>query len=444
MNKEIDLKSAYLNWYLKAFEKFEAGLNGHRETEMHKIRREAIAVFKKEGFPTPRQEEWKYTNLRSLTARQFPLSEFPPQVSRQDIAPFLLRADSRRMLVFINGHFSRELSRPGNDNGLLVLDNLKNAFFTRPDQLMKYFATGVDYRTNPVAALNTAFALEGAFVYVPADVQIDEPIHLLYISHPGDTSFQAHPRNLFVIGENSSVQIVETHCHLSNFPYFVNRVSEIHLSAAARLAHLTIQDESVQAFSLSTVVVSQEANSSYRNIRLDLGGSLVRNNLNVHLQGKGGEAHLYGLYLGNNRQHIDNHTLIEHRESNCSSNELYKGILSDKARGVFSGAILVQPGAQKTNAFQNNNNLLLSEEAEVDSRPQLKIFADDVRCTHGATIGQLDKEALFYLRQRGIGEEEANVMLRYAFAADILNEIKPELIRLKMEQMVNRKFREFK
>lgn len=438
----MEEKLTYIDWYLKKFEEFEAGLNGHRELHVNKIRREAIDVFRKEGFPTPRQEEWKYTNLKSLSGQQFPLAKFPGEVSREDIAPFFFRTDSKRVLVFVNGYFSRELSRVESDSKILVLDNLKNAFLTHQNLVKKYFATGADYRKNSVAALNTAFALEGAFIYVPAGVQISEPIYLLHISHPGDSSFQAHPRSLFVIDENSTVQIVEAHYHLSDFPYFNNRVSEIHISAGARLNHITIQDESQQAFCLSTGVVRQEANSEYRNIRLDIGGALVRNDLNVHLKGEGGETHLYGLYLGNGHQHIDNHTLVDHQRSNCVSNELYKGILTDKARGVFSGAIIVQQDAQKTNAFQSNKNLLLSSEAEVDSRPQLKIFADDVRCTHGATIGQLDEEALFYLRQRGISEEDANVMLRYAFATDILAEIKPEFIRKKVEERVNRRFRE--
>jgi len=442
MDKAMDEKSTYIDWYQAKFEEFEAGLNGHRELDVNKIRREAIDVFRKQGFPTTRQEEWKYTNLKPLSGQQFPLAKFPEQVSREDIAPFLFQTDSSQVLVFINGYFSRELSRVETNGKILVLDNLKNAFLTHQNLVKKYFAASADYRKNPVAALNTAFALEGAFVYVPGGVQLSEPIYLLNISHPVDASFQAHPRNLFVIDQDSAVQIVEAHYHLSDFPYFNNRVSEIHISANARLDHITIQDESQQAFCISTGVIRQGANSVYRNIRLDIGGALVRNNLNVRLEGEGGETHLLGLYLGNGRQHIDNHTMVDHQKSNCISNELYKGILADKSRGVFSGAIVVQPGAQKTNAFQSNKNLLLSSEAEVDSRPQLKIFADDVRCTHGATIGQLDEEALFYLRQRGISEEDANVMLRYAFAADILTEIKPEFIRKKVEEIVNRRFRE--
>jgi Fe-S cluster assembly protein SufD len=305
-----------------------------------------------------------------------------------------------------------------------VIRSLSSAFTENPDLIKTYLTRYASYREEPFIALNTAFAREGTFIFVPDNTILEEPIHVINISDPGQVTFQSHPRNLIIIGKNSQVSLVESLNHLSDNVYFQNSVSEVLVRENAIVDHIKIQDESKLSFRIATTQVQQEQSSVYHAFSIDLGGALVRNNLNIGLTGENAEANLFGFYLINGKQHLDNHTNIDHLVPNCNSNELYKGILDGKSRAVFSGTIFVEKNAQKTNAFQSNKNLLLSNEAEIDSKPQLKIFADDVKCSHGATIGQIDDQALFYLRQRGISLEDAHILLRQAFAVDVFEKIR--------------------
>jgi Fe-S cluster assembly protein SufD len=266
---------------------------------------------------------------------------------------------------------------------------------------------------------------------------LEEPIHLLNISDSGAHSFLAHPRHLVFVGAGSQVKIIESYHHLGNQAYFNNIVTEMVVEEEANVEHVRIQNEGRQAFHIAAREVQQAKGSVYSSISIDLGGALVRNNFHLRLNAENCEGNLYGFYMCSGQQHVDNHTLIDHAMPHCNSKEHYKGILDDKAHGVFNGKVMVRPDAQKTNAYQSNQCLLLSNDATINAKPQLEIFADDVKCSHGAAIGQLDEDAAFYLRSRGIGEEEANSMLRYAYASEILDHIKIEPVRERLDKMVN-------
>ncbi|MGH7452249.1 MAG: Fe-S cluster assembly protein SufD, partial [bacterium] len=335
-----------------------------------------------------------------------------------------------------------ELSRVESSVHGLVIDSLAQVLQRGDEITGKYLGRYADYENEAFIALNTAFADDGAFIRVPRKVVLDEPIHLLNISDSSKMSFLAHPRNLALIGEGSQVQIIESYHHLSNQAYFNNVVTEIVLEENAIVDHVSIQNESRQSYHVAAREVHQEKGSVYSSISIDLGGALVRNNLSLRLNAENCEGNLYGFYMATGQQHVDNHTLIDHAMPHCNSKEHYKGILDDKAHGVFNGKVMVRPDAQKTNAYQSNQCLLLSNEAVINAKPQLEIFADDVKCSHGAAIGQLDEDAAFYLRSRGIGEEEANSMLRYAYASEILDHIKIEPVRERLDKMVNAGFKE--
>ncbi|NIV96644.1 Fe-S cluster assembly protein SufD, partial [candidate division KSB1 bacterium] len=302
--------------------------------------------------------------------------------------------------------------------------------------VQKHLGQYAAFENEAFTALNTAFAEDGVLIHVPDNTVIEEPIHFINLTVSEDSEIVSHPRNLFVAGKNSQLTIIDTYHCLADSTYFNNVVTEFFVDENANVDHIKIQEESVEAFHIMSTHVQQERSSVYTNINIDLGGLLVRNNFSLLLNAENCESHLFGFYFGEDRQHVDNHTFMDHAKPHCFSNELYKGILGGKARGVFNGKILVRPNAQKTNALQSNKSLLLTGDATINAKPQLEIFADDVKCTHGATIGQLDEEAMFYLRSRGISEEMVAAMLRYAFAADVFENIKIESIRKKLDTRI--------
>ncbi len=423
-------------WYLKLFQQWRSQGQPPNGDPLSALRENAIKRFAELGFPHIRMEEWKYTSVEPIVRRRFSLEAPPAQVDAETLARFRYFEQTSIVLVFLNGRFQPEWSViPRLPQGVIISDLLQ-AFKQHEALIKPHFARYLAYKDEAFAALNTAFAWQGIFVYLPSNIVLEQPIHLLNLAHPGGQEFAANPRYLFVLGANSQATILETHNFLNDSAYFYNQASEIVLQDGARLQHIKIQDDSRQSFRVTTTRVVQKNNSHYHAVSIDLGGLLVRNNLTVDLDGENSESHLYGFYLATERQHIDNHTNINHLKPYCDSNEMYKGILTDRGRGVFSGTIYVHRNAQKTNAFQSNKNLLLSKEAEIDTKPQLKIFADDVKCSHGATIGQLDEDALFYLRQRGIEETEAHVMLRYAFAADVFDKIGLPEIKEKLDNLL--------
>jgi len=438
--KTSDIKNPPLmDWYIKNFKTFEARLNGNGNGFYSALRKKALQQFEEMGFPKPRSEDWKYTNIQPILDREFQLPGSDTQEELPEINDLLYADFDCYLLVFVNGKFIPALSQNKSSNSKIKISNLKSAFESDAEILEKYLTQYAEISSDSFTALNTAYSEDGLFVFIPDNTELDKPVHLLNISDPGDSYFQSHPRNLIVLGNNSQGSIVETHYHTSDGVYFHNAVSEIIIGADSRLLYSRIQDDSTSAYRISRTNFHQSDNSLLEAINIDLGGAIVRNNTDITLDGEQVESNLYGFYHLQGNQHVDNHTNINHLKPNCNSNELFKGILDDKARGVFSGIIYVARDAQKTNAFQSNKNLLLSQEAEIDTKPQLKIFADDVKCSHGATIGELDDESVFYLQQRGIGKAEAEALLRAAFAGEVTGKIRHEAVKIRVENLINQR-----
>ncbi|HTK83265.1 MAG TPA: Fe-S cluster assembly protein SufD [Bacteroidota bacterium] len=439
MVKKTQNDSPATAWYVASFESFAKSLNGESASFAHDLRKSAIAEFEKLGFPTTRDEEWKYTDVSPIAKLKFTpvVSHKVNGVTAKDIEPFTLDNLSCHRVVFVNGHFSKELSQIGSLPAGVRICSLAEAVRNNDEQVKKHLARHVEAGANAFIALGTAFLYDGLYMAVPKNIVLDLPVHLVFLSSGLETEFAVFPRNLIVVDDNSQCAIIESHVSLKNNVYFTNAIAEVVLGSNAIVEYDKLQLESERAFHISNLSVSQDRSSSFTSNAISLGGSLVRNNVLVVLGGEGAEATLNGLYLGTGKQHIDNHTTIDHARPHCPSHELYKGILSGKSKGVFNGKIKVRQEAQKTDAKQTNKNLILSDEASVDTKPQLEIFANDVKCTHGATIGQLDEEAIFYLRSRGVGIENARDMLIYAFASDVIDRIKVEPLRELLHEMIH-------
>lgn len=422
-------------WYLSNFDRFESSLNGSQNGPFHAIRKKAISRFADLGFPTTRNEEWKYTSVAPILEHKFNLASGSVNVSKETVSRFLFDGVAKNVLVFVNGHFDESLSQLQSLPQGLIVDNLRNVI-SNGSPLPEKYHTGFESTNESFTTLNTAFAHDGLYINVPKGMTVEDPIFLLYLSDAANDSFVAHPRNLIVASQSSHVRFLEFYHSLSEAAYFNNVVTEVFVEEEAVVDHIKIQEENDLAYHIANTQITQDRRSVFNCVSIDLGGALVRNNLNVRLNAENCETHLFGFFLGTGSQLIDNHTFIDHAKPHCFSNELYKGILDDKSRGVFNGKIMVRQDAQKTNALQSNKTLLLTDDAAIFAKPQLEIFADDVKCTHGATIGQLDDEALFYLRARGIGENVALAMLRYAFAGDIFENIKIDSVRNHLAEKV--------
>ena len=427
------------NWYLANFEIFEKSLNGEALSDIHAIRKSAITRFAELGFPTTHDEEWKYTDVSPITSVPFkPVLDYEPDgITIKDVERFSFRNLQWNRLVCVNGHFSEELSSVKSLPAGVTIGGLAAAMRSGNDLVEKHLARYARYDDNAFTALSTAFLRDGVFIYIPKGTIIETPIHLIFISTGLETEFVSYPRNLIVAEENSQVFIIESYVSLANNTYFTNSVTEIVLGENTVIEHEKLQIESDRSFHVGTTHVHQNRNSNFTSNSLSFGGALVRNNVMAVLDGEGVECTLNGLYLGIGNQHVDNHTTIDHAKSHCSSHELYKGILAGKSKGVFNGKIIVRKNAQKTDAKQTNKNLVLSDDATIDTKPQLEIFANDVKCTHGATIGQLDDEAIFYLRSRGIGLNKTREILINAFASDVINRIKVESLREELQHILH-------
>ncbi len=401
---------------------------------LQQLRRKAARRFAELGIPTVRDEEWKYTNVSSLTDIPFaPVSADSHRLPAEQLDQIAFADLKCARPVLINGYYSEKLSSTGAPDGVR-LESLAKVLEKEPETVQAYLGRYAGFEEHAFNALNTALMRDGAFVYVPKGKIVKEPIHLLFISTASGEPTVSHPRTLILADSQSQVTIVESYLSLGSGVCFTNPVTEIVVRDGAVVDHYKLQDESRRAFHIATMHYCQDCTSTLSSNSITLGGALVRNNLNVVLDGEGAECTLNGLYLVTGEQHIDNHTRLEHAKPHCSSRELYKGILDGKSRGIFHGRILVHKGAQKTDSKQTNNNLLLSDEALINTKPQLEIYADDVKCTHGATIGQLDKDAIFYLRSRGISETAARSLLIYAFASEIVGRIKAEKLRARLDQ----------
>lgn len=427
--------------YLSYFERFEKSLNGEASTRLHAIRKAAIAKFAELGFPTTKNEEWRYTDVSPIANGSFvpSVTHTRSKVTPQELERFSFGHPEWIRIVCINGQFSKELSSITDLPAGVRISSLAEAIKQYPDLVEQHLAKYARYDENAFVALSTAFLSDGVFMYVPARTVVEKPIHLMMLSAGSEGEILSHPRNLIIAEESSQIAFIETYGSLVDTPYWTNTVTEIVLAKNAVVEHDRLQLESDNAFHIGTLHVHQDRDSSFTSNAITFGGRLVRNNITATLAGEGAEATLNGLYLGIGKQHIDNHTCIDHAKPHCPSHELYKGILAEQAKGVFNGKILVRKDAQKTDAKQTNKNLILSNEASIDTKPQLEIFANDVKCTHGATIGQLDDEALFYLRSRGVSMNKARDILIYAFASDVIDRIKVEPLREHIHSILHKR-----
>lgn len=422
--------------YLSQFEK-SAGAAG--PAWLRSIREAAMSRFAEIGFPTPREEDWKYTNV--LPVVKTPFQPAPERATNGGVSRVVAdlvgeRAKGSR-LVFVNGVFCEELSSLGRLPEGVRVESLARAAARGEEVVERHLARHARYDQNGFTALSTAFLRDGALVIVPEGKVVEEPIEVLFVSSAAKGEIVAHPRTLVVCGRGSRAALIEVYTSAANGLSLTNAVVEVVLADGARLEHLKLLRESNQAAHVATTEVAQGRDSVYRSSSIALDASFARNNLNVTLEAEGAECSLDGLYMAGGEQFIDNHTSIDHRVPHGTSRELYKGVLGGKSRAVFNGKVIVRPGAQKTDAQQTNKNLLLSDRAEVDTKPELQIHADDVKCAHGAAIGQLDPEALFYLRSRGFGEVSGRRLLTAGFANEVTHRVGIAAVLPLLERLVS-------
>jgi Fe-S cluster assembly protein SufD len=428
----MDLKEKLVSSFL-AFEN-EGKLD--LDSNTHATRLEAIKSFENNGFPTKAIEDWKYTSLKPLLKQDyclFPTTKNP--VGFKNIRKYLLNDIETYTLVFVDGVFSSFLSTTTHDDcDICVLSSALN----RPKYKMivdNYF-NKIANKNESIAQLNTAFTIEGAFINVPKNTIVPKPIQIIYFSTGSEKEVLLQPRNLVIVGENSHVQIIERHQNLSDEATLTNVVTEIFANKRAVVDYYKIQNDTENSSLIDSTYVSQKMQSVASVNTFSFGGKLTRNNLEFYHEGEGITSNLNGITILNKKQHVDNTTLVKHKFPNCESHELYKGIYYDKSSGVFNGKVIVKHDAQKTNAFQQNNNILIDDGATINSKPQLEIFADDVKCSHGCTIGQLDETALFYMQSRGIPKKEARALLLYAFGNDVVEKIKIPQLKTKIAKFI--------
>ena len=432
----IDIK----DWYISNFGEFEKRLNGGKESSIHQLRKDALSNFSKLEFPSIKDEEWKYTSIVPLLKYNFVTSLKEKKISKDFIKSLLFDGLEHSLIVFINGRFSNEHSDLLNLPNGVVVGSIAEEIKKNNEILLKHFGRYADHRDHIFTALSTAYTDDGAFIYVPAGKIVKEAIHIVFITDSPEEKILTQPRNLFVAEKNSQVTIIEHYVGNEDEIYFTNAVTEIVAEENAILDHIKLQEESKKSFHIARMEVDQERNSNFSSHLISTGADLTRNEFNAKFNDEGGECTLNGLYMIDGTRLFDAHTLMDHAKPHCNSHEHYKGILDEKSRGVFNGKVIVRQDAQKTNAFQENNNILLSDQALVNTKPQLEIFADDVKCSHGATIGQMDDDAKFYLKSRGIGEEASKGILLHAFASDVITSIKIDSIKNYIEKLITEKF----
>jgi Fe-S cluster assembly protein SufD len=405
---------------------------------LRELRRAAIARFAQRGLPTTRDEEWKYTSLTPLTALPLALAVdgAGAGLAEEAIAPFWVGPASWSRLVFVNGRYVAKLSAIRPVPGDARIGSLAEALITDAEIVRSHFSATAGEPADAFGALNTAFWQDGAFLQVPAGVSLEEPVQLLFVATTPEAARADHPRSLIVLGEGSSATLVETYFALDGNAYLTNAVTELVLASGAGVEHHKVVLESRGGFHVGRTRVRQSRDSRFASCSIVFGGRLVRNDVDAWLGGEGAECTLSGLSVIGGRQHADTHTVVDHAQPRATSRQLYKGVLDGRARGVFNGRVIVRPGAIGTDAHQTNKNLLLSDGVEVDSKPQLEIFADDVKCSHGAADGQLAEEAIFYLKSRGLDEAAARTLLTHGFANEVLGRIRVEPIRTWCEALL--------
>lgn len=427
------------DWYIAQFSSFEQGLNGGSKLPIHQFRKNAAAKLQELAFPTIKDEEWKYTDLAPVLGHRFVPTATPKiAVQHAQIEKFLFNHAEYNTLVFVNGAFAQELSNIIDGDDKIVVLPMQTVMTQHPELLLNHLGKNIEQKSAIFPELNGAFLQDGAFLLVKKNTVLERPVHILYLTANAD-EFAIQPRNLFILEDNAQASVIENYETIESGVSFTNAVTEVFLGKGANLSHVRIQDENENSFHISLSEAVLQKSSVYTYHTIDLGGKIARNNFHARFTEGDAECHLNGLYLLSDGQLIDNHTLIDHAKPNCQSNELYKGVLAGKSRAVFNGKVLVRKDAQKTNAFQSNKNILLSDTAIVDTKPQLEIFADDVKCSHGATIGQLDDESVFYLRSRGLSYEQARNILIFAFAKNVVDSITHAEVLAYIEQKIHEK-----
>lgn len=428
----MELKDKLLSSYL-AFEN-KMDIN----SDVHEIRSKALQNFEKLGFPTKKLEAWKYTSLNSILKEDY--SIFPKAetaVELADVKKYFIHDIDSYKIVFIDGKYSSFLSNTTHDDMDICL--LSSAL-TNP----KYKAVIENYfnktaKQDNLTSLNTAFANEGAYIYIPQNIEVKKPIQIINFTTGADKATMVQPRNLIVAERNSHVQIIERHQSLTDITILTNSVTEIFVDTHASVDYYKIQNDKENASLIDNTFIEQQKESTCSVHTFSFGGNITRNNLNFYQKGEHINSILKGVTILEGKQHVDHHTLVHHIEPNCESHQDYKGIYGDRSTGVFNGKVIVEKEAQKTNAYQQNNNVLISDKATINAKPQLEIFADDVKCSHGCTIGQLDQQALFYMQQRGIPKKEANALLMYAFANTVLESVKIPEVKQRITKLIAQK-----
>lgn len=400
------------------------------------IKEEAKSDFIKKGLPKFREEEYKFTPIAKVLEKNFTFTQdnHNGNISEEVLKQLVLDKQAVNQLFFVNGVFSMELSNISTTDGIII-KNMVAAAQEHKDQVIKFFGRLND--DDSFTSLNTALTQDGTYIEIGKNEEIQDPVYLYFVNDATDVEANSFPRNLIIANRSSKATVVEKTVTVGKQNSFSNSLTEIFVSENAKLNHIRVQDDVDNAFEVAQSKVYQEDNSTYSAFTMSLSGGMVRNNINIISDGQNCESNMYGLYLLDNKTHVDNHTTVDHKQPNSYSNELYKGVMDGRSKGVFNGKIYVRQEAQKTNAFQSNNNILLSDNATLNTKPQLEIWADDVKCSHGCTSGQLDEEAIFYLQARGISRDAAVGMLLYAFANDVVEKIPLEAVRTYLDKKVS-------
>ena len=431
--------------YVEAWNASIAGDASSVPDSIHALRENAIATFGEIGFPTLRRgnEEWKYTDIRSIASAEYPslVSEPANRVATEALDQHIMGGEVWNRLVFVDGHWLPGLSSLPSLPPEVTAMSLAKALSSHPHLVTNDLAQHARYQDSGFTALNTAFLRDGALLTIPDAIEVEEPIHLIFLSSGMEQGSVSHPRTLVTLGANARATVIESYGGLVDAPYLTNAVSEYVLGPGARLDTFHLQQHGLQASHIGSTQVKLANDSCFTAGAFDFGGHISRNTLNVALEGAGSSCNLYGLYMTNDSQHVDNQVLVDHAAPHTTSRQVYKGVLDGHSRGVFHGSITVRQEAQKTDAQQMDKNLLLSDDAEADTKPALWIYADDVKCGHGATCGKLDDTALFYLRSRGLDEVSARRMLIHAFANEVLDNVGLTPLRVHLEQFVSSSLR---
>ncbi len=420
--------------YVEEFERLQDKLN---IDWLAKQRQTALEQFQQTGFPSTRQENWKYTDVKGIARNTY--SAIPAEqvtVDRKTLDAFRFDELNCIELVFVNGVYSDELSNVNELPESVIVCDLATAIEQHSDLLSQHISQYADDKVSAFTAMNTAFVQHGTFIYIPAKAVITRPINMLYLSGKQSQPFASHLRNLVIMENNTEATLIESYIGLDDSDYFTNTVTEVALANAARLQHYKLQQESLSSYHVGNLNVQQHKDSYLESHSVSLGGGLVRNDIHSQLAAEGAEIVMNGLYMTSGKQHVDNHTRVDHLKPHTLSSENYRGVMNDRSRAVFNGKVVVHQDAQKIEAHQNNANLLLSDDAEIDAKPELEIYADDVKCSHGATVGQLDKDMLFYLQSRAIDKDTAKSLLTFAFAEEVISRIQLQPIRNRLEYLV--------